>query len=74
MLISDKYKCILMRIPKNGSTSMQEALMALDTKCQVTELSEPPFGEETASEATKIAGEQSFLNNKIKKNHEYEFA
>ena len=53
---------------------MQEALMALDTKCQVTELSEPPFEEETASEATKIAGEQSFLNNKIKKNHEYEFA
>ena len=57
MIISDKYKCIFVRIPKNASTSMEEALIKADPNCITGDNNNPPFGHELASQVRLIAGE-----------------
>lgn len=57
MIISDKYKCIFIRIPKNASTSIEKVFGLYDPgSIQPNEL--PPYGHETASEVRDIAGEK----------------
>lgn len=60
MIISDKYKFIFVRIPKNASTSMFNALLELDPDAYVSSLDEPPYSHETGKEARKIAGEEQW--------------
>jgi hypothetical protein len=60
VIISDKYKFIFVRIPKNASTSMFNALRALDPDAYVSSLDVPPYSHETGLEARKIAGEEKW--------------
>ena len=57
MIISDKFKFIFVKIPKNASTSMEEALLKLDPEATVGDNSTPPFGHETMGSIKKVAGE-----------------
>jgi hypothetical protein len=58
MVISDKLKCIFVRVPKNASTSMEEALINEDPDCIRGDDSNPPYGHELASQVRLIAGEE----------------
>lgn len=58
MVISDKLKCIFVRVPKNASTSMEEALINEDPNCITGDDNNPPYGHELASKVRLIAGEE----------------
>lgn len=59
MIISDKYKCIFIRIPKNASTSIEKVFGLYDPgSVQPNEL--PPYGHETASQVRERAGEDKW--------------
>lgn len=60
MIISDKLKCIFIKVPKNASTSMEAALLKADPDCIISDLNKPPYGHELASQVRKIAGEQKW--------------
>lgn len=60
MIISDKYKFIFVRIPKNASTSMFNALLELDPHAYVTTPDDPPYSHETGQEARKIVDENQW--------------
>ena len=60
MIISDKYKFIFVRIPKNASTSMFDALKTLDPDAYLSSVDVPPYSHETGLEARKIAGEEKW--------------
>lgn len=60
MIISDKYKFIFVCIPKNASTSMLNALIALDPNAYVSSRDVPPYGHQTGQEARKTAGEEKW--------------
>jgi hypothetical protein len=44
MIVSDKYRCIYVRIPKTGSTSIEDTLKELDPDCMSSDNSIPPYG------------------------------
>lgn len=60
MIISDKYKCIFIRIPKTGSTSFEKMWKHIDPQCISSNEDKPPYGHYKASELRKIVGEKKW--------------
>lgn len=58
MIISDKYQCIYIRIPKTGSTTVEQALIANDPDCIQSDNYSPPYGHIPASAVRELAGEE----------------
>jgi hypothetical protein len=58
MIISDKYKCIFIRIPKTGSTTVENLLIAADPDCISSDNSTPPYGHFGPNSVRAMAGEE----------------
>jgi len=59
MIISDKYKCIFIRVPKNASTSI-EKVFGIHDPGSIYPNDKPPYGHEVASDIRRIAGEEKW--------------
>lgn len=62
MIISDKYKCIFIRIPKTGSTTIEQIFIDADPKCISSDNERPPYGHEGHKELREICGEYRWKN------------
>ena len=60
MIISDKLRCIFVRVPKTGSTSVEELLLRLDPECTCSDNDTPPYGHFRASQLRTRVGEQKW--------------
>lgn len=60
MIISDKYKCIFIRVPKTGSTSIEELWKQFDPDCILSDDDTPPYGHFKCSELKNIVGEEKW--------------
>ena len=58
MIISHKYKFIYIRIPKTGSTSVEQFLISIDPDCIRSDETTPPYGHHTASQLKRIVGDE----------------
>ena len=58
MIISDKYRCIFIRIPKTGSTTIENLLIAADPDCLSSDNSTPPYGHHGWPAVREMAGER----------------
>ena len=54
MIISHKYKCIFIRVPKTGSTSIETLLKELDPNCISSDESTPPYGHHSANQVKQM--------------------
>lgn len=54
MIISHKYKCIFIRVPKCLSTSVEEFFIELDPNCISSDENTPPFGHQTAKQVRQM--------------------
>jgi len=62
MIISDKYKCIFIRIPKTGSTTIEQIFIDADPKCISSDNERPPYGHEGHKALKEISGEYRWKN------------
>jgi len=60
MIVSDKYRCIYVRIPKTGSTSIEDAFVKLDPYCMYSDNYTPPYGHESLHLLSKMIDPQKF--------------
>lgn len=67
MIISDKYKCIFIRIPKTGSTSVETLFKKIDPDCISSDEENIPYGHFYASQLKDMVGEKKW-------NEYYKFA
>lgn len=58
MIISDKYKCIFIRIPKTGSTTIENLLIDADPECLSSDNSIPPYGHHGWPDVREMAGDR----------------
>jgi hypothetical protein len=58
MIISDKYQCIFIRIPKTGSTTIEKLLIAADPDCLSSDNSTPPYGHHGWPAVKEMAGDR----------------
>ena len=59
MIISDKYKCIFIRVPKTGSTSFEKMWLKFDPSCEISN-GNPPYGHYKASKLREMIGEKKW--------------
>tara|TARA_B100000674_G_C37854630_1_gene921716 strand:- start:528 stop:1136 length:609 start_codon:yes stop_codon:yes gene_type:complete len=57
MIISHKYKCIFIRIPKTGSTSIENLFIEFDPDC-ISSSDEPPYGHYYASQVKNMVSKK----------------
>lgn len=60
MIISDKYKCIFIRVPKTGSTSVEKMFLRFDPDCIISDDNKPPYGHFRASQLRNMVGEDKW--------------
>lgn len=58
MIISDKLKCIFIRIPKTGSTTIENLLIEADPDCISSDNGRPPYGHDGYHVVREMAGEE----------------
>lgn len=59
MIVSDKYKCIYIGIPKTGSSSICAFFRKIDPQ-SIISTPDPPYGHYTCSEIKSMIGEQKY--------------
>jgi chondroitin 4-sulfotransferase 11 len=60
MIISDKYKCIFIRVPKTGSTSIEKIWKEFDQNCITSNEDAPPYGHFSCSQLKEMVGEEKW--------------
>ena len=56
MIISHKYRCIFIRVPKTGSTSFEKMWLQIDPECVISNNDTPPYGHYYASQLKAYVG------------------